>query len=107
MDHQDLLERSVVMEHVVIKSVGSSANSHNHVVLLQSARKLVGSHQVHIVVLRVLDDWHGNVVVSDYGLDLLVKGIISSCLELDWGGLEELVALSIDLLIGEASSLQS
>ena len=88
MDHQDLLEGSVVVEHVVIKSVGSSANSHNHVVLLESARKLVGSHQVHVVVLRVLDDWHGNVVVSDNGLDLLVEGVVSSGLELDWGGLE-------------------
>lgn len=88
MDNKDLLEGSVIVEHVVVKLISSSTNSHDHVVLFKSAREFVSSDQVEVVILWVLDDRNSDVIVSDNLLNLMVESVVLSGFELDWGGLE-------------------
>lgn len=88
MDNKDLFEGSMIVEHIIVKLVSSSPNSHDHVVLFKSAREFVSSDQVKVVIMWVLDDRNSDVIVSDNLLNLMVESVVLSGFELDWGGLE-------------------
>jgi hypothetical protein len=105
VNDKDLFESSVIVQHIVVKLIGTTTDSNDHVVRFQGARKLVGSYQVEVVILMVLDNRHGDVIVFDNLFDLLVKSIVFSCFKLDWCGLEELITLGFNLLVCKSSFL--
>ena len=106
VDHvndQHLLEDTVVVLKVIVKLVGTSTNSHEHIVLAKTARELLSTDEVHLLVLGVLHDWDSNIVSLNDVVDLVINLITLSRLELDGRDSEELVALLVDLLVSEPS----
>ena len=85
VNHQHSLEGSVVVSDVVIQLVGPSSHSHKNVVLSEVARKLLGTDEVHLVVLGVLNNWDSDIVSLDDVLDVLVNLVALSWSETNWG----------------------
>lgn len=95
------------MLNIVIKFIGSSTNSNNDIVLFKSARKFVCSDQVEVVIIWVSNNWDSNIICPDNLINLIIDVVTFSCSKLDRSSSEKLIALSLNLFVGEASFLKS